>query len=157
MARSNLKSFARKSHCLVTTQWVFIRSRHTSLTTFSLWMENWWIKNVQMLDKEKYKRAYIIFLSLVTAEVTKLLRPFPFGYGQEAVAMCLPDDAGEDLENRGRSVTIWSACLRHEHRHKCVPQWTFPLLPSPHWPRLGQDQPVCGVTSHFPLNLLLLL
>lgn len=34
--RSDFQSSAKKSHCPVKTQWIFIKSRHTSLTTFFL-------------------------------------------------------------------------------------------------------------------------
>lgn len=61
-------------------------------------MGNWGEEgNSQMLAKEKHERAYIIFISSVTAEVPQLPQPLPFGYGQEAVALCPPDSVCQTL------------------------------------------------------------
>lgn len=91
-----------------------------------------WEKNVQMLDKEKHERAYLILLSSVTAEVTQIPQPFLCGDGREAVAMWPPDSAGQ-TESGGTRRAAQSLLLRHEHGHLCSIV-AFPFSLSPHGP-----------------------
>ena len=35
------------------TQWIFIKSKYTSSTTFSLWMGNWWFKKCNFISASK--------------------------------------------------------------------------------------------------------
>lgn len=144
MARSDFKSFARKSHCLVMIQWAFIKSKHTSLTTFSLWMENWWFKNVCMLDKEKHKRTYIFLLLL--QKLLSFLSFFPLVMGKRQLLRVLLGMQGQtrraeqwaDLfSHRACDVNTDTRMLLSGLSHSC------PLHIDPDWP-------ICRVTSHFP-------
>lgn len=51
--------------------------------------------------KKDMRVLMIIFLSLVTAEVTQLPQHCPFGSDQESLALYPPNSAGSDSENGG--------------------------------------------------------
>lgn len=89
-----------------------------------------------MLANEKHERAYIIFLSSVTAKVPQLPQPLPFGYGQEAVALCSPDSVCQTLRAEGctdmfrhpRCGMSMGTCvlynsLSHSHPLHISPDW----------------------------------
>lgn len=144
MARSDFKSFARKSHCLVMIQWAFIKSKHTSLTTFSLWMVNWWFKNVYMLDKEKHKRTYIFLLLL--QKLLSFLSLFPLVLGKRQLLRVLLGMQGQTVRaeeqadlfsHRSCGASMGTRMLHSGLSHSC------PLHIDPDWP-------ICRVTSHFP-------
>lgn len=129
IVRADLKSFIRKSHCLVTTQRVFITSRHTSMTTFSLWMGNWWLKDVQMLDKGKHPRAYAIFLSSLLQELLSFLSLFLNGHAQEQLLRVCLVVQGQTLRAEGwaelfsrhlSGVSVGTHVLHHGPSHACL-------------------------------------